>query len=80
MLRAEYVVIAGSYTERRAAAFPFTLSFPGDSQSDGRMNIHGTTVLNRRDYKVGSEEMMDNVLTLGDEVKIELNIQATSAR
>jgi polyisoprenoid-binding protein YceI len=81
--RASGLVAIGNFTMRgttKSIEIPFSMTFPGDGQSHGRMTIHGAATLNRRDYKVGSEEIMDNQLTLGDEVKIELDIQATPAR
>ena len=80
--RASGYVAIGNFTMRgttKSIEIPFTLAVSGNP-STGTMNIRGATTINRRDYKVGSEEMTDNQLTLGDEVKIELNIQATPAR
>jgi polyisoprenoid-binding protein YceI len=76
------LVAIGSFTMRgttKSIEIPFTLSLnaKGD-QPNGNMTIHGTTAVNRRDYNVGSEEFEDNRLTLGNEVKIELNLQATA--
>jgi polyisoprenoid-binding protein YceI len=76
--RASGMVAVGSFTMRgttKTIEVPFTLNFA----SNGRLTVHGTTALNRRDYHVGSEEIIDNQITLGNEVKVELDIQATLA-
>jgi polyisoprenoid-binding protein YceI len=72
------LVAVGNFTMKgttKTIEIPFTIS-----QSDNRLIIHGSTSLNRRDYNVGSEEMMDNRVVLGNEVRIELSVGATLAR
>jgi polyisoprenoid-binding protein YceI len=76
------LVAIGNFTMRgttKSIEIPFTLTFAAKgNQPNGNMAIHGTTIVNRRDYNVGSEEFEDNRLTLGNEVKIELDLQATA--
>jgi polyisoprenoid-binding protein YceI len=81
--RASGLMAIGNFTMRgttKSIEIPFTLAVPGNDPSHSRMSIHGTVAVNRREYKVGSNEMVDNQLTLGDEVKIELNVQAIPVR
>jgi len=72
------LVAIGNFTMRgttRIIEIPFTVS-----PSDGRLVVRGNTSLNRRDYNVGSEDMMDNRLVLGNEVRIELSLEAAPAK
>jgi polyisoprenoid-binding protein YceI len=81
--RASGLVAIGTLTMRgttRPIEIPFSLTINHDSQASRRLDIRGATALNRRDYKVGSEEIMDNQITLGNEVKIELALQAIAVR
>jgi polyisoprenoid-binding protein YceI len=80
--RASGLVAIGTLTMRgttRPIEIPFTITI-NDNQASRRLDIRGATALNRRDYKVGSEEIMDNQITLGNEVKIELALQAIAVR
>jgi polyisoprenoid-binding protein YceI len=77
------LVAIGNLTMRgttRPIEIPFTLILTGDDDPYRRIAIHGSTSLNRRDYNVGSEEIEDNQLTIGNEVRVELDLYATASR
>jgi polyisoprenoid-binding protein YceI len=57
---------------------PFSLTFSGNDAHG--MSIQGTAQLDRREYGVSWNQVVDNKVTLGDEVRVELNLQAMPAR
>jgi polyisoprenoid-binding protein YceI len=80
---ADGLVMVGNLTMRdvtREVRIPFEVTGPVELQGRKRVGAEGTLRINRFDYGLQWNRLQEAIPVVGDEVRIELNIEAVTPR